>query len=67
MFSAWNFGEWLASVGVILVMFGLVAVLSLLISAVAAAVWGEERGEASKPAGLSQPQTEVQTRTRRAA
>ena len=66
MFSAWNFDEWIASVGAALLIFGIVAALSMLIGYVTTAVWGKARKAAGK-IGFGKAQRDTKPGTRRAA
>ena len=72
MFSPWNFDEWIASVGAALLVFGLVAALSMLIDYVTITFWGEEESEASEAeasgkTGFTKAKTNAEPGTRKAA
>jgi len=66
MFSSWNFDEWIASVGVALLIFGIVAALSTLIGYVTIAVWGTAR-KAAGGTGFRKAKRDKEPGGRRAA
>jgi hypothetical protein len=48
MFDAWNYSEWLASIGVSAMIFGMVAAFSLVLSYVAITILGPDSTAAGR-------------------
>jgi hypothetical protein len=49
MFSAWDFNSWIASVGVMLFIVGLLTGFGALVSALMSRIWEEESDAAATP------------------